>query len=105
MMCFVGAYTSGNSVFDVLCVMFFGIIGYFMQQAGFPRTPLILGFILAPIVETNLQRALQSFRMDFTPYFTRPISIVFFLATVFSLAYSIRKNIRDSKKANKAVKS
>jgi hypothetical protein len=33
-----------------------------MQQAGFPRTPLILGFISGPIVETNLQRALQSFR-------------------------------------------
>jgi putative tricarboxylic transport membrane protein len=98
MMCFVGAYASSSSKFDVLTVAFFGIIGYFLQQSGFTRTPLILGFILAPIVETNLQRALQSFRMSFTPYFTRPISAFFFMVTVIFLFFNARKKMKGSKK-------
>lgn len=92
MMCMVGAYSANYSMFDVVCVVIFGIIGYFMQCVGLPRAPLILGVILGPLTEVNLQRALQSSRMSITPLFTRPISLIFILITVFSLAYSIFGN-------------
>lgn len=89
MMCLVGAYVSSYSFFDVVCVVIFGIIGYLMQQVGLPRGAMILGFILGPIAEVNLQRALQSSRMSLTPLFTRPISLVFVIITIGSLFWSI----------------
>ncbi len=89
MMCMVGAYTTNYSMFDVACVVVFGLVGYFMQCAGLPLAPMILGFILGPMTEVNLQRALQSSRMSLTPLFTRPISLFFVILTVISLVWAV----------------
>lgn len=97
MMCIVGSYVSNNSVFDVGCMIVFGVIAYFLTEAGFPMTPLIIAFIIGPIVEINLQRALMSYKMSMIPYFTRPISAFFFAITAISVIYMCYKAWKDAK--------
>lgn len=101
LMCIVGAYVSNKSVFDVGCMVVFGVVAYFLTEAGFPMTPLIIAFIIGPIVEINLQRALMSYQMSMVPYFTRPISCFFFLATVLSVVVMVFNAIKDARAKKK----
>lgn len=82
MLCIVGAYSINNRVFDVGCMLFFGVVGWIMKKVRLPITPLLLGFILGPIIEVNLRRGLMSGRGSFTPFLTEPISGVILVATV-----------------------
>ncbi len=89
-----GAFTFGNSVFDVKVLMFFGIIGYVLTKLDFPVVPIILGIVLGPIAEKNLRNALVLSQGSPTIFFTRPISLAFLLLSVlfiFLLKYSQRK--------------
>ena len=78
-LCVVGAYGVNNRLFDVGALLFFGVIGYFMIKGKFPLTPLVLGFILGPLLETNLRRGLMLSQGDFTPFLTQPIAAFFLL--------------------------
>lgn len=73
----VGAYSIGYNSFHVLGVTAFGILGYQMRRLGFQPAPLLMGFILGPMVEENLRRALLLSRGDFGPIVFRPMSYVF----------------------------
>ncbi|MFD1065652.1 tripartite tricarboxylate transporter permease [Oceanobacillus locisalsi] len=99
-LCVVGAFGVNNRLFDVGALFFFGVIGYFMIKAKMPLTPLVLGFILGPILETNLRRGLMLSEGDFMPFLTQPIAAGFLLLTVFSVATKIYSN-RKSKKHQK----
>ena len=93
-LCVVGAFGVNNRLFDVGALFFFGVIGYLMIKVKIPLTPLVLGFILGPILETNLRRGLMLSEGSFTPFLTEPIAAGFLLLTVFSIAmkiYSSRK--------------
>ncbi|HPY06090.1 MAG TPA: tripartite tricarboxylate transporter permease, partial [Rectinema sp.] len=57
-LCLLGAYSLGNSVYDVMLALVFGIVGYFMKKYGFSAPSVILGLILGPIAEQELSRAL-----------------------------------------------
>lgn len=59
-MCCVGAYSSNSRVFNVQCVLFFGLLGLFFKIFKIPSTPLIIGFILGSMFEENLRQALQA---------------------------------------------
>lgn len=82
MLCVIGAYGINNRTFDVGCMLAFGVLGWIMKKVRMPITPLLLGFILGPIIEVNLRRGLMSARGDFTPFLTEPISGIVLLATV-----------------------
>ena len=56
-MCLVGAFAVNNRMFDMWCVLGFGILGYVLKKADIPFAPLVMGFILGPIVELYLRRA------------------------------------------------
>jgi len=73
-LCVIGAYGLNNRLFDVWTMLFFGGLGFVMKKVALPTTPLLLGFILGPIVETELRRGLMKSRGDFLPFFTEPIS-------------------------------
>ena len=92
--CFVGAYVFNYQIFDMGIVVFFGVITYFMQKADIPRTPIVLGFVLGPIVEVNLRRALMISRLSILPLFTRPIPAFFMFITIVSIGLVIYKNMR-----------
>ncbi|WP_370543255.1 tripartite tricarboxylate transporter permease [Geomicrobium sp. JCM 19055] len=56
-LCFIGAFATNTSSFDIGVMLFFGVVGYILLRSRFPIAPLILGFILGPLLETYLRRA------------------------------------------------
>ncbi|MGE4283066.1 MAG: tripartite tricarboxylate transporter permease [Clostridia bacterium] len=98
-LCIVGAYGVNSRIFDIGAILVFGIIGYIFTAFKIPTAPFILGFILGPMAETNLRRGLQLSKGSYTPFFAKPISAFFIAVTVFSLIYSIIKEIKKKKAA------
>ena len=84
-LCVVGAYSLGNNYFDVIVMLISGIIGYFLLRYGFPASPIILGIILGPLMESNFRRALVMSQGDFSIFFTRPITVVLLALAVITL--------------------
>ena len=72
--CSLGVYTTNNNTFDIWMVALFGIIGYIFIKLGVEPAPLLLGFILGPMMEENLRRALLLSRGDWSVLVTRPLS-------------------------------
>ena len=97
-LCVVGAYSNANNLFDVLIAIIFGIVGFFMKKFHYPGAPLVLGIVLGPIAEENLNRALIVSKNDWTTFLTHPISCTFLVISIIIIIYSIIKNIHDSRK-------
>ncbi len=95
--CVVGAYGLNNRVFDAWSVMLFGVIGYAFEKWGFPLAPVILGFILGPIAETNLRRGLMMTQGNFLPFLTKPVSGTFLVIALASVVYSVIKERKRAK--------
>ncbi|RRD58505.1 tripartite tricarboxylate transporter permease [Comamonadaceae bacterium OH2545_COT-014] len=72
--CAIGVYSTNNNTWDVWMVGWFGIIGYIFIKLGMEPAPLLLGFILGPMMEENLRRALLLARGDWSVLVTRPLS-------------------------------
>jgi putative tricarboxylic transport membrane protein len=72
--CAIGVYSTNNNTFDVWLVAAFGFIGYLFYKLGLESAPLLLGFILGPLMEENLRRALLLSRGEWSVFVTRPIS-------------------------------
>ena len=72
--CAIGVYSTNNNTFDVWMVGAFGVIGYMFVKLGLEPAPLLLGFILGPMMEENLRRALLLSRGDWSVLVTRPLS-------------------------------
>ena len=72
--CAVGVYSTNNNTFDVWLVGAFGFIGYLFVKLGCEPAPLLLGFILGPMMEENLRRALLLSRGDWSVFVTRGLS-------------------------------
>jgi TctA family transporter len=83
--CGIGLYTLNNNNFDVFMAAAFGIVGYFFYKLGCEPAPLLLGFILGPMMEENLRRALLLSRGDWTAFITRPLSAGLLLAAVLMI--------------------
>lgn len=84
-LCFIGAYAVRRSVFDVHILVIFGIVGFLLRKIGVTPAPLILGFILGPIVESTLRRGLITTQGSFAAFFARPISAFLLVSTIFLL--------------------
>jgi TctA family transporter len=78
--CCIGVYTVNNTVFDVYVTAGFGLIGYLFFKLGCEPPPLLLGFVLGPMMEENFRRALLLSRGDFTTFVTRPLSLGLLIA-------------------------
>jgi putative tricarboxylic transport membrane protein len=72
--CAIGVYSTNNNTFDVWMVGLFGVIGYLFIKLGAEPGPLLLGFILGPMMEENLRRTLLMSRGDWSVFFTRGLS-------------------------------
>jgi TctA family transporter len=79
----IGIYSVNNSAFDVYMTAIFAVIGFLWMRLEMPPAPLLLGFVLGPLMEENLRRALLISRGDPTVFVTRPISAGFIAVTVF----------------------
>jgi TctA family transporter len=83
--CCIGVYSINNNVFDVYVTAAFGIVGYVFARFGMEPAPLLLGFVLGPMMEENLRRALLLSRGDFSTLVTRPLSASLLVATLLLL--------------------
>jgi putative tricarboxylic transport membrane protein len=101
--CVIGAFGIGNRLFDVWTLLLFGILGYAFHKIDIPASPFILGFIIGPLMETNLRRGLMFSQGDFTPFITEPISALFLFAAVVSISLTVRKNVKNAKKLRQAA--
>ena len=77
--CCIGVYSINNNSFDVTMTAAFGVVGYLFYKLRCEPAPLILGFILGPMMEENLRRAMLLSRGDPTVFFTRPLSLTLLL--------------------------
>jgi putative tricarboxylic transport membrane protein len=80
--CAIGLYTLNNNNFDVFMAAGFGIVGYLFYKLGCEPAPLLLGFILGPMMEENLRRALLLSRGDWTTFMSRPLSATLLVLSV-----------------------
>ena len=79
--CAIGVYSTNNNTFDIWMVAIFGLVGYTFIKLGMEPAPLLLGFILGPMMEENLRRALLLSRGDWSVFVTRGLS-----ATLLAMA-------------------
>ncbi len=77
--CCIGVYSINNNTFDVYITAAFGVVGYVFYKLKCEPAPLLLGFILGPMMEENLRRAMLLSRGDPTTFFTRPLSLTLLL--------------------------
>jgi putative tricarboxylic transport membrane protein len=80
--CAIGVYTINNASFDVMQTAAFGFLGVVFVKLEFEPAPLLLGFVLGPMMEENLRRAMLLSRGDPSVFVTRPISLVMLLMAV-----------------------
>jgi len=81
----IGVYSLSNNAFDVLIMGVFGVVGYICAKLECEPAPMILGFILGPLMEENLRRAMLLSRGDPTVFFTKPISAGFMIGSFILL--------------------
>jgi TctA family transporter len=77
----IGIYSVNNSPFELYLTAIFGIIGFIWMKLEMPPAPMLLGFVLGPLMEENLRRSLLLTDGDPAVFFTRPISAAFMAAT------------------------
>jgi putative tricarboxylic transport membrane protein len=98
--CAIGVYSTNNNNFDIWMVALFGVIGYLFIKLGCEPAPLLLGFILGPMMEEYLRRALLISRGDWSVFVTRPISAsllaVASLLLIIVLLPSIKKKREEA---------
>lgn len=98
--CAVGVYSTNNSVWDIWVLAVFGVIGYIFIKLGAEPAPLLLGYILGPIMEENLRRALVLSHGNWSEFVTRPLSACLLAASVLMLVIVLLPSIK--KKGQKA---
>lgn len=92
----IGVYSSKNSLFDIWTVLFVGVVGYFLVRLKFEPAPLLLGFVLGPMVEENFRRSLVLSHGDLMTFFTDPISGVCMTASILVLVIMVYKQMRST---------
>lgn len=84
-LCVVGSFAIQSRVFDVRVMLFFGVLGFLMNEMEYPVAPMILGLILGTILDTNFRRALVIAEGEILPFISRPICIVLIVFIIITL--------------------
>jgi TctA family transporter len=93
----IGVFSLSNNPFDVLIMAIFGVLGYICVKLECEPAPMILGFILGPLMEENLRRAMLLSRGDPSTFVTKPISAGFIIASVILLVVVALPAIRKKR--------
>jgi putative tricarboxylic transport membrane protein len=88
--CVLGSYIFNSSMFDVITMFFFGVLGYVLAKLRFPLPPIIVAFFLGRLFETKLRQSLIISDGSILVFITRPICLAFFLATIFAAIFLLR---------------
>ena len=92
--CCIGVYSVSNTTFDVFQTALFGLIGYVFVKLRCEPAPMLLGFVLGPMMEENFRRALQFSRGDFSTFVTRPLSLGLLIASAVLMLLVVLPAIR-----------
>ena len=95
--CAIGVYSTNNNTFDIWMVGAFGVIGYMFIKLGMEPAPLLLGFILGPMMEENLRRALLLSRGDWTVFVTRGLSASLLAAALLLLIIVLLPSVKSKR--------
>jgi len=93
----VGAYSVNNTVFDVMIMTLFGLIGYLLRKLDFPLAPVVLTLILGPMMEQALRQSLEMSRGSFGIFLESPIAVVLLVLTALILIAPVFKVFRRGK--------
>ena len=94
-LCFVGSYAVANSMLDVTVMLALGMVGFFMRKYDFPGAPIVIAFILGPLVETSLRQSLAISNGSWMIFLNNPICVAFLIITFVSAGISIYRSHRD----------
>lgn len=92
-LCFVGAYSVGNSFNDVWIALGFGVFGWFCAMSGLPAVPLVLGMVVGDLFENSMRQALSISDGSFLIFVQRPVSAVLVLASVLMLVWPMVRRL------------
>ncbi len=92
--CIIGSFALSTRMFDVWTMLFFGLLGFAFEKTKIPLAPFVIGFILAPIAEENLQAGLMASSGSFLPLIQRPISLIFVVTSIVLLAVPLYKRFK-----------
>jgi putative tricarboxylic transport membrane protein len=92
--CIMGSYLGAYNVFDVILMLFFAFIAYFMRKFDFSHICFIIGFILTPIWETALQQVIISSQLNPYMFFTRPVAMILMAITVYIVVKTTIRSVR-----------
>lgn len=95
--CGIGLYTLNNNNFDVFMAAGFGVVGYIFYKLSCEPAPLLLGFILGPMMEENLRRALLLSRGDWSTFMTRPLSAGLLIASLLMIVVVMLPTIKSKR--------
>ncbi|MEA4954052.1 MAG: tripartite tricarboxylate transporter permease [Pseudoflavonifractor sp.] len=105
MMCTVGSYATLNGrMFDVWCLLLFGIVGYLLKKLHFPSTCFLIGFILGGDLEDYFIQAITAYNGYLTGFFVRPMGWVIWALIIISVVYAIMDNRKSKKQEQKSAK-
>ena len=97
----IGVFALRNSIFDVIVMMFFGIVGYFMLRYGYSTAAFALAVVLGGEFEALLRRGILLVNSDWGEFFTRPITLTMVLLSAALLTYGIIGTVRDTRAAKR----
>jgi TctA family transporter len=95
--CAIGVYSTGSSTFEVLLAAGIGVVGYGLRKLGCEAAPLLLGFVVGPLLEENLRRALIYSRGDLSVLASEPLSLVFLAIAAIMLALVLAPGMRRTR--------
>jgi TctA family transporter len=95
--CSIGVYSINNNVFDVYQTLLFGIVGYLFAKLKMEPAPLLIGFVLGPMMEEHLRRAMLLSRGDPSVFIERPISATLLAIGALALGAMLLPNLRRGK--------
>lgn len=91
-----GTYAATRQLFDVMLMFAFGLVGYAMRRLGFSPIPMLIAFLLGPILEDGIRRSLLLSGGDVMIFFQRPIALAFIALATVSLFLLVRKNLQGA---------
>lgn len=95
--CCIGVYSVNNSLFDVLLTVAFGLLGYLFIKLRCEPAPLLLGYLLGPLMEENLRRAMLLSRGDPSVFVTRPLSLTLLILCVLVVVLMLSPRVRATR--------
>lgn len=100
--CIVGAYSTSNSMFGVIVMFISGIVGYLLEKNGFPTAPMLLAFVLAPMLEKNMRKAFIASQGGLKVFADSPLKLVLLAVFLVLVLTPMAKNILRKLKAKKS---